>query len=103
MNTIEMLAGLSRRLPPLRGRGALGNLLQRHTRSQSDDLWSIGMRDGSVIEVPRSSAMGWVPAFTGRYDAEKVELISRFFEPDSVALDVGACFGLYAVPMGICA
>src|ERR1700690_1668126 len=83
MKTIELLAAASRRLPPLRGRGALGNFLQRNTKSQFDGLWSIGMRDGSVMEVPWSSAMGWVPAFTGRYDTEKIELILRFLDLDN--------------------
>jgi hypothetical protein len=44
----------------------LGDLLQRHLSSQAG-LWSIRMHDGSVIEAPRSSAMSWVPAFTGWY------------------------------------
>ncbi|HVR61719.1 MAG TPA: FkbM family methyltransferase [Polyangia bacterium] len=58
------------------------------------------MNDGTTMTVPRSAEMSWIPAFTGAYDPAQLEIILRFLTPGSFALDVGACFGFYAVPMG---
>jgi FkbM family methyltransferase len=46
-----------------------------------------------------ASSQGWNPAFTGRYDDEEIALLTDLIAPDSMVLDVGACFGLYTVPL----
>jgi FkbM family methyltransferase len=52
---------------------------------------------------PRSAAVGWLPAFTGTYDDPEIRLIYQHIEAGGFVLDVGACFGFYAVPLGIVA
>jgi FkbM family methyltransferase len=83
----------------LRGRGAVGEFLFARLK-HDPGLWSFKMKDGSVMTVPRGAEMSWIPAFTGAYDPAQLELILRFLSPNSFVLDVGACFGFYAVPMG---
>jgi FkbM family methyltransferase len=96
---VDTLASLTRRLPSLRGRGAIAQWLYAHT-TRDLGMWSIPMTDGTMMMAPRSAAMSWTPAFTGAYDPSQLDLILSFFTPDSFALDIGACLGFYSVPMG---
>lgn len=100
---LTLLATASRLLPPLRGRGAVGFRLGRIFRHRTTGAWSIRMKRGHRMRVPRTSTQTWAPAFTGIYDDETLDHLARLIEPGTFALDVGACFGFYSVPLGITA
>jgi FkbM family methyltransferase len=91
-----------RALPDVRGRGAVAYWLYERLRDSSAGYeWSIAMRRGYRMTVPRSSQMGWPAAFTGEYEDPDLDLVASFFEPGTLAVDVGANFGFYAVPLGL--
>ena len=64
-----------------------------------EGLWNIPMEKGHRMIVPRAAAQSWVPAFTARYDDEKVDLVRRVIRHRSLVLDVGACFGFWTLPL----
>ncbi|SRR5712692_3964890 len=100
---VRFLARGSRRLPSVRGRGSVAQCLYRTISGHVSGEWNIPMKRGHVMRVPCSAAQTWMPAFTGRYDDEELDCILPLIRPDSFALDVGACFGFYTVPLGVAA
>ncbi len=88
----------SRRLGGLRGRGRVAQWLFRFG-GRSAGTWSIPMRRGHRMAVPRSSAESWSAAFTGHYDDELVDFGARFVAAGSLVLDVGASFGFWTIPL----
>jgi FkbM family methyltransferase len=98
----EVLAALSRTMPPVRGKPNLAwRLMRRAERSGSlEGTWRVRLTDGTRLELPRQSRMTWAVAFTGRYDHAVVARVADFIEPETVALDVGASVGLWTVQLG---
>jgi FkbM family methyltransferase len=97
---LDHMAGATRRLPPVRGRGALAQAVQRRLGPTVSGTWAVKLAGELTVQVPRSSEQGWVPAFTGRYEPATMHLADRMFLPSTFCLDLGACFGLFAVPLG---
>jgi FkbM family methyltransferase len=96
---IDTFARFSRSLPPVRGRGAVAQLAYRFAKPSSG-IWHIDMADGSRMLVPKSTASTWVAAFSGSYDDEFLALIRPYLTPGTFSIDVGACFGFYAIRLG---
>jgi FkbM family methyltransferase len=59
------------------------------------------MRRGHRMVLPKGSMQTWAPAFTGEYDEADIDEILAVAVPGSVVLDIGACFGLYTVPLAL--
>jgi FkbM family methyltransferase len=95
------LAAASRAASPLRGRSRLGEraMARAERRGRLDGAWRVRMRDGSIFELPRRSAMAWSAAFEGDYDELLLARMLPFVRPQSVVLDVGASLGLWTVPL----
>jgi FkbM family methyltransferase len=53
------------------------------------------------MDLPMATSQGWTPAFTGRYDDEEIDIITSYIRPKSLVLDIGACLGLYTVPLAL--
>ncbi len=102
-SALSLLAKISRALPGVRGRGALAQCLYAKVPAARAGEWSIRMNRGHTVRLPRSSAQTWGPAFTGTYDEAELDLISRFVGEGCLILDVGACFGLYSIPLAVLA
>lgn len=94
---------MSRRVP-IRGRGAVAfRLFDWLGPSSGTSEWDIPMEAGHRIRSPRTSRVGWAAAFTGTYEEPELAMLLRLFEPGSCALDVGANFGFYTVPLAMAA
>ncbi|HEX3512132.1 MAG TPA: FkbM family methyltransferase [Solirubrobacteraceae bacterium] len=95
------VATLSRLLPPLRGKGEIARRLMASAEQRGDlqGSWSLRMKDGSRLELPRRSRMTWAAAFDGLYDPAAVAHMQRFVEPGTVVLDIGASLGLWTIPL----
>lgn len=100
--SIEALAALSRAMPPIRGKANLAWQLMRRSEKRGPlvGTWCVRLKDGTQLELPRQSRMGWAVAFEGRYDAAIIEQIADFIRPETVVLDVGASIGLWTVQLG---
>lgn len=94
------MAGL-RVLPDARGKAslALGWKRLRERRGALDGDWPLRLWDGSVVRLPRGSVMTWAVAATGQWDRHLIEFVSRYVDPGTVALDVGASLGLWSLPL----
>jgi FkbM family methyltransferase len=101
MAGVEMLALVSRTLPGFRGKlGVAARMRQRaERRGTLDGAWSVRLRDGTRVELPRQSAMSWATAFTGGWDAAVVTYLERFIAADTLVLDIGASIGLWTVQL----
>src|SRR3954468_3802901 len=97
---LDIAARVTRALPRVRGRGALAQRIAESLASR-EGMWHVRMLKGHVLDLPRASLQTWEAAFTGYYDDEEIDLITRFIVPEGLVLDVGACFGFYTVPLGI--
>jgi FkbM family methyltransferase len=86
-----------RSLPDLRGKSNVGWKLMRH--SSLEGSWAVGLRDGTRMNMPRTSEMAWLTAFRGSYDPALQRLLSSYIAPDSIVLDIGAALGLWTVPL----
>ena len=100
MDFVGVVAALSRAFDGLRGRGWIA---QRMYQPSAGGNWRVSMRAGHRMVFPRSAAVGWLPAFTGTYDDPEIRLLSQHIEARGFVVDIGACFGFYAVPLGIVA
>jgi FkbM family methyltransferase len=100
MDFVGVVAALSRTLDGLRGRGRIA---QRMYRPNAGGDWRVRMRAGHMMAFPRAAAIGWLPAFTGKYDDPEIQLIYPYIEAGGFVVDIGACFGFYTVPLGIVA
>jgi len=98
----DLLALVSRTLPPLRGKKRLGLRVMRrvHAGGAVEGTWKGRMGDGTKLELPRQSLMTWATAFEGHYDEAFVRYTEQFIRPDTVVLDVGASLGLWSVQLG---
>src|SRR5947209_1245448 len=92
-------ARAARRLPPVRGRARVADLLYGWAGPSPVGSFVIQMQRGHRMVVPLSSAQSWRAAFTGRYDDGELDLLDPAIAPDSFVLDIGACLGFYTVPM----
>jgi FkbM family methyltransferase len=102
-STRNCLAHVLRRLPPFRGKGRLGDFLQRHLtnyRSDHECLVDFRMKDGTVMRVDLRSPTEKHAFWTGQYDGAAVRQLGNCLRPGSVALDVGANIGFYSIPLG---
>jgi FkbM family methyltransferase len=99
---IEGLAALSRAVPPLRGKKALGLRVMRRSerRGSLTGTWRLRLKDGTQLALPRQSLMTWAVAFDGSYDEAAINLTARFIRPETLVLDVGASIGLWTVQLG---
>src|SRR5437588_12575997 len=93
---VETVAAVSRALPALRGKQKLARWImgRAEARGALEGSWSLSLKDGTRLELPRQSLMTWEVAFTGSYDHEIVAQISEFVRPGTLVLDVGASLGL---------
>lgn len=100
MSGLEHFAGAICRLPDLRGKAKLARRLQRlaEGRRKTAETWSVHV-NGYSYELPISSSMTWNAAFTGHYDREQMEFLTRFISPGATVVDVGAALGLWTVPL----
>lgn len=85
-------------LAPIRGRTWLAQKTREKVQPRGD--LTVRMTDGSVMVLPAKSSQSWNPAAKGSYDLPSMRLIQWFAKPESVVVDIGACFGLYSVPLG---
>lgn len=44
--------------------------------------------------------MTWSVAFTGQWESQLIDLVSRYMEPGTLAIDAGASLGLWSVQLG---
>jgi FkbM family methyltransferase len=96
------VAAISRALPELRGKRRLALWLMDRVEARGSlrGTWSLTLKDGTRLELPRQSLMSWWVAFTGTYDPDIVARVAEFVQPDSLVLDVGASLGLWTVQLG---
>lgn len=102
LRTSDALAAVMRAAPPVRGKQALGRRLMGRAERRGalgDDPWAVRLKDGTQLELPRKSRMSWSVAFAGDYDRALVTHTSRFIEPGTIVLDVGASLGLWTVQL----
>jgi FkbM family methyltransferase len=101
MDSHTLLASLSRRLPNLRGKTAVGwKLMERLDRQgQLTGDWRFDLPDGTRLALPRESSISWAVAFHGSYDAATRELLLPHIQPDTLVLDIGASLGLWTVAL----
>ncbi len=99
---VEAVAAVSKALPALRGKQQLARRIMRRAeaRDSLEGSWSLSLKDGTRLELPRQSLMTWEVAFTGSNDHEIVTRISEFVRPGTLVLDVGASLGLWTVQLG---
>jgi FkbM family methyltransferase len=97
------LAGVFRRLPPFVGKVRMGDLLQRWLtdyRADEECLAAVVLKGGARLRVDLRCYMEKWAFWTGQYDDDVIARLARCLGPRSVALDVGAHIGLYAIPLG---
>ncbi len=100
---IRLVAAAARRLP-VRGRTrAAWRLARALDFEASHTYWNVPMVWGGTMQMPVSSSQAWTAAFTGSYDKAEQRLLTSFIEPGTLVLDIGACFGLWTVPLAIAA
>jgi FkbM family methyltransferase len=89
-------------MPELRGKANLAWQLMRRSerRGPLEGMWRVTLKDGTRLELPRQSRMGWAVAFEGRYNQAAVRQVAEFIRPETVVLDVGASIGLWTVQLG---
>lgn len=100
----NILAKLSRSLPPLKGKTKLGlSLLPLLTNYHSDQdcLVKIKMRRGNYMEIDLRSKCEQKSFFTGEYDDGVIQKLATFLSPGESVLDVGANIGFYAIALGL--
>lgn len=97
----DTVASGLRSLPNWRGktRVALGWKRMRERRGPLDGGWRLRLSDGSTVCLPRGSQMTWSLAATGYWDRHIIELLTRYIEPGTLALDIGASLGLWTLPL----
>lgn len=108
LSIIYELGTLVRKTGPFRGRGYLAHRLYhkkfkqyKENANHASEDWNLTLIDGSKLTAPDTSSQTWVALFTGDYGCKVVSWLSQFIEDDSVILDIGACFGFYAVPLAL--
>lgn len=91
-----------RLLPAWRGKTnvALGLKRARERQGSLEGTWCLRLSTGFTACLPRGSQMTWAVAATGSWDRHVIELLSRYIEPGTVALDIGASLGLWSLPLG---
>jgi len=97
-------AGL-RALPDWRGKASVA-LWWKRRRERGGPLgggWRLRLSDGSTLCLPRGSQMSWSVAATGYWDRHVIALVAGYIQPRSIALDIGASLGLWAVPLAAAA
>lgn len=97
------LAAMFRSLPAFRGKGTIGELLQRaltnHT-TEKECIATFQMKDGSRMRVDLRSSTEKGAFWTGSYDAGPITKLSNCLRPGSIVLDVGANIGFWSIPLG---
>jgi FkbM family methyltransferase len=73
--------------------------MRRAYRRPLSGSWALNLRDGSRLELPRSSMMTWSVAVDGVYDNHVVNALAPHIRPGSAVLDVGASLGLWTVQL----
>ena len=102
---LRLAATVSRRIP-IRGRSRVAWRLQKFATRRdwaSHAVWRVPMWWGGTATLPSGSRQSWEAAFTGTYDTAEIRFLRRFIEPQSLIIDVGACLGLYSVPLALVA
>lgn len=97
MDALDRIAAVVASLPDLRGRGWLAHRWARSGPHDGD--WTIRMRRGHRMVVPRSALQSWEAAFTGEYDDRELDLVRPHIAPGSTVLDVGASVGFWTVAL----
>jgi len=99
---VETVAAVSRALPALRGKQKLARwaMGRAEARGSLHGSWSLHLKDGTRLELPRQSLMTWEVAFTGSYDLDIVTRVAQFVRSGTLVLDVGASLGLWTVQLG---
>lgn len=85
-------------LAPIRGRTWLAQKTREKVQPSGDLM--VRLTDGSRLVLPAKSTQSWNPAAKGSYDLPIQRLVQWFAKPNSVVIDIGACFGLYAISLG---
>lgn len=103
----RFLAGLSRVLPGVRGRGRAALMAHGWVAPRLGAgprrMWEIPMLRGHRMTVPWSTNQAWVAAFTGGYDDAEIDLLVGCAERGTFFMDVGASLGFWTVPLAAAA
>lgn len=87
---------------PVRGRTRIAWRLAHSAHARrSDAWWDVPMKWGGNMRLPSSSDQAWRAAFSGTYDSDEQLLFSAFIRPNMLIIDIGACFGLWTLPIAI--
>jgi FkbM family methyltransferase len=96
---LDLLARAARGAPDLRGRGRLAIWLYERVGGDAKWEWTVPLRDTLLLTLPGGALQSWLAAFSGDYDPESREFLFSLVSPGSYVIDVGASFGLYALPL----
>ena len=61
--------------------------------------WTISMRDGTRLVLPRESRMTWKVAVDQEYDSCLLDAMEEYLLPETTIVDVGASLGLWTVQL----
>jgi FkbM family methyltransferase len=100
----NLLANISRSLPPFKGKTKLGLYiipLLTNYQSENDCLVRVKMRNGSYMEIDLRSKCEKKSFFTGEYDDAIHQKLCDFLLPGEAVLDIGANIGFYSTALGL--
>lgn len=96
------LAKLFRSLPRFRGKSKLGSLLIHpltNYQIEEECIMTVPMRDGSIMEIDLRN-FEKDAFFTGEYDYNLIQKLSKLLKSSCTLLDVGANIGFYSIALG---
>ncbi len=88
----------TRHYPLLRGAGRLSRTAPLAALVDRDELVTTTLRDGSRILVHSGDYLGAPIFYTGGYDRRLTKLLERTLRPGDHVWDLGANYGVYALP-----
>lgn len=99
---IKCIASMFRIVPHFRGKYRIGKKIQKiifPSNKWKNPVFFIKLKNNTHLLIDITSAMNHIPFWTGRRDAEIIELIIKNSLPNWVVFDIGANIGTYTIPI----
>lgn len=95
--TLDLLVGISRRFPRIRGAGALGTQLWKFMRHRIDGTVQARVHGFDMLLDPRQACSGALLFYPQLYDRIELAFIRDELGPGDCFLDLGANVGIYSM------